>query len=105
MVFRYHVDSPCICDPCFLIKNILQAQRLNKLALDEQIKILSALFDDPQNKTLEEKLSDVSKVLWNTNVTLCPLNPPNLGKAAESTAQYVEQNLRLFGDDPKHLSR
>ena len=81
--FRFHFN------PCFLKTNMLVAERLKKLAFDEQIKILSTLSDDPQNKLLEEKLSEVSKIMWNTNnLTLCPLNPSNLGRNFKNNASF-----------------
>jgi len=52
--------------------------------LNEQIILHTALSKYPANFLLvEEKLKSDTELLWRSNISICPLDPPDLSKIAK----------------------
>ena len=67
-------------DPCQLVKEVQEAEKLYKSHLLEQVELMTKLSKDPKNSLLERKLTLETKMLWKNNISICPIDPPGLSK-------------------------
>ena len=67
-------------NPCQSVKDAQAAEKLYKLLLLEQFELTTELSKDPKNSLLVGRLTLETKTLWKNNISICPIDPPNLSK-------------------------